>query len=73
MLQIMEVVIGWFGKASGTMENMKYNIGVYELFVGYFPLHVYYIWLQSCCCVWVTWFSIALFLQINQLMCAINQ
>lgn len=41
MLQIMEVVIGWFGKASETMENMECNIGVYELFVGYFPLHVY--------------------------------
>jgi hypothetical protein len=34
----MEVV---FVKASGTMENMENNIGVYELFVGYFPLHVY--------------------------------
>jgi hypothetical protein len=34
------------------MENMEYNIRVYELFVGYFPLYVY-IWLQSCCCcVW---------------------
>jgi hypothetical protein len=37
----MEVVIGWFGKASGAMENMEYIIGVYELFVDYFPLHVY--------------------------------
>ncbi len=52
MLQIMEVVMGWFEKASETMENMEYNIRVYELFVGYFPLYVY-IWLQSCCCcVW---------------------
>jgi hypothetical protein len=47
----MEVVFGWFGKASGTMENMKYNIGVYELFVGYFPLHVIHMTTKLLLCV----------------------